>query len=264
MYGGQIVEHGPARLLFERRAIPTRRAAAGGARPRAARTEPGTDRRHAAAAERCRAQLCVRSRCAFAIERCRIERPERQQVDGRVVLCHRASEVAAARTAGGLADGKGSPRPRRRQRHLRSGPFWRPRVWRRARTSAWPSTEGEDPGPGRRIRIGKTTLGRHGLGLMEPDQGSVLLRRHPLRGRRAGIGGRRGRAATPGMGAESAADRGELGCRTAHHPGHGRAASESGWPMKPCCGSASIQASWRGTRMNCPVDSASAFRSRAR
>ena len=101
MYGGRIVEHGPARLLFERPCHPYTIAllrAAPGRERQGQRLEPiaGMPPLLRGTAPGC----AFVSRCAFAIERCRTERPERQQVDGRVVLCHRASEVAAATDGG--------------------------------------------------------------------------------------------------------------------------------------------------------------------
>ena len=71
----------------------------------------------------------------------------------------------------------------------RSGPFWQQRVVSAVRDVSLTVAEGEILGLVGESGSGKTTIGRLCLGLMEPDQGSVLLRRHPLRGRRAGIGG---------------------------------------------------------------------------
>ena len=71
----------------------------------------------------------------------------------------------------------------------RSGPFWQQRVVSAVRDVSLTVAEGEILGLVGESGSGKTTIGRLCLGLMEPDQGSVLLRRHPLRARRAGIGG---------------------------------------------------------------------------
>jgi peptide/nickel transport system ATP-binding protein len=94
MYGGRIVEHGPASLLFQRPKHPYTRAllmAAPGQEHRGERLEPipgGPPTLRAPAAG-----CSFAPRCPFAIERCRNERPQQRLYHGRQILCHRAEDI---------------------------------------------------------------------------------------------------------------------------------------------------------------------------
>ena len=101
MYLGRAVEQGPAAAIFARPRHPYTRtllasvpSARPGPRPERLRLSgelpsaldppPG---------------CALHARCPFAVERCRVERPELRDVDGRAVACHRADDptiVAAA------------------------------------------------------------------------------------------------------------------------------------------------------------------------
>jgi oligopeptide/dipeptide ABC transporter ATP-binding protein len=103
MYGGRIVEYGAAPLLFERPRHPYTRAllqAAPGQERYGQRLEPipgGPPALHASALG-----CAFAPRCPFAIERCRMERPQERLFQGRQILCHRAEDVAeSVRVAGG-------------------------------------------------------------------------------------------------------------------------------------------------------------------
>jgi oligopeptide/dipeptide ABC transporter ATP-binding protein len=103
MYGGRIVEYGAASLVFEQPLHPYTRAllqAAPGQERHRQRLEPipGAPPVLRASAPGC----SFASRCAFANERCRNERPRERHYHGRQVLCHRTEDIAdAARPAGG-------------------------------------------------------------------------------------------------------------------------------------------------------------------
>lgn len=71
----------------------------------------------------------------------------------------------------------------------RTGPFWNRRIVSAVKDVSLKIAEGEILGLVGESGSGKTTIGRLCLGLIEPDQGSILLRRQPLRGRR-GIQGK--------------------------------------------------------------------------
>jgi oligopeptide/dipeptide ABC transporter ATP-binding protein len=95
MYGGRVVEHGAASLLFEQPRHPYTRAllrAAPGQERYGQRLEPipGAPPILRAPAPGC----SFAPRCAFAIERCRKERPQSRPYDGRQILCHRAEDVS--------------------------------------------------------------------------------------------------------------------------------------------------------------------------
>ena len=103
MYGGRIVEYGAASLLFEQPRHPYTRAllrAAPGQERYGQRLEPipGAPPILRASAPGC----SFAPRCAFAIERCRKERPQKRLYDGRQLLCHRAEDISEiAPPAGG-------------------------------------------------------------------------------------------------------------------------------------------------------------------
>lgn len=97
MYGGRVVEYGKSAAVFGRPAHPYTSALLAAA--------PGRERpgdvlepiRGAPPVLTGRSPNCAFSpRCGWAIERCRVERPETRIVDGRSVLCHRSEEVLAA------------------------------------------------------------------------------------------------------------------------------------------------------------------------
>jgi peptide/nickel transport system ATP-binding protein len=94
MYGGRVVEYGPSALLFKRPRHPYTKAlllAAPGHERRGERLRPipGTPPLLRSAAKGC----AFAPRCAFACNRCRIERPRLRHYDGVQVLCHRAEEI---------------------------------------------------------------------------------------------------------------------------------------------------------------------------
>ncbi|GAA4200008.1 ABC transporter ATP-binding protein [Streptosporangium oxazolinicum] len=98
MYGGRVVEDGPAADVMNAPRHPYTAALARsvpGNAPRGARLEaiPGRPPVLSAGSAGC----AFEARCGFAIERCRTERPEATRVDGRTVLCHRAAELARDR-----------------------------------------------------------------------------------------------------------------------------------------------------------------------
>lgn len=66
----------------------------------------------------------------------------------------------------------------------RSGPFWNRRIVPAVKDVSLTIAEGEILGLVGESGSGKTTIGRLCLGLIEPDQGSILLRHRPLHGRR--------------------------------------------------------------------------------
>jgi oligopeptide/dipeptide ABC transporter ATP-binding protein len=95
MYGGRIVEYGAASLLFDEPRHPYTRAlmqAAPGRERYGQRLEPiagGPPTLHASALG-----CTFAPRCPFAIERCRMERPQERLFQGRQILCHRAEDIA--------------------------------------------------------------------------------------------------------------------------------------------------------------------------
>ncbi len=97
MYAGRAVEVGSSRLVFARPAHPYT-AALLAAEPAAAamgeRLQP-IPGMHPILTDRER-DCAFASRCAWTIDRCRVERPETRSVDERVVLCHRSEEVVAS------------------------------------------------------------------------------------------------------------------------------------------------------------------------
>jgi ABC-type oligopeptide transport system ATPase subunit/L-aminopeptidase/D-esterase-like protein len=66
----------------------------------------------------------------------------------------------------------------------RTGPFWNRRVVQAVKNVSLTISEGEILGLVGESGSGKTTIGRLCLGLIEPDQGSILLHRQPLQARR--------------------------------------------------------------------------------
>jgi oligopeptide/dipeptide ABC transporter ATP-binding protein len=103
MYGGRIVEYGAASLVFEQPLHPYTRAllrAAPSQEQRGQRLEPipGAPPVLHASSRGC----SFAPRCAFAIERCRNERPQARDYRDRQILCHRAEDIAdMARPTGG-------------------------------------------------------------------------------------------------------------------------------------------------------------------
>ena len=99
MYGGRVVEHGSASLVFDSPAHPYTAALLAVA--------PGHERQGetlqaipgAPPALTARSEACAFApRCAFAASECSLERPELRYVAGRVVACHR-SEAFRAETS---------------------------------------------------------------------------------------------------------------------------------------------------------------------
>jgi peptide/nickel transport system ATP-binding protein len=96
MYAGRVVEHGTARLVFERARHPYTmaliQAAPGRERP-GERVQPisGLPPSLREASTGC----AFAPRCAFADDRCRSRRPEPRFFDDRTILCHRAEEIAS-------------------------------------------------------------------------------------------------------------------------------------------------------------------------
>ncbi|MEV0385923.1 ABC transporter ATP-binding protein [Nonomuraea sp. NPDC050643] len=98
MYGGRVVENGPAREVLGNPVHPYT-AALAGASPAAAahgtRLEPVPGRPPVLTGP---APGCAFApRCPFAVERCEHERPEPVRVRDQHVLCHRAEELADQR-----------------------------------------------------------------------------------------------------------------------------------------------------------------------
>ncbi|GAA2421471.1 ABC transporter ATP-binding protein [Actinomadura vinacea] len=94
MYGGRVVEDGPAGQVLTRPAHPYTAALARSAPARAghgARLEPVPGRPPTLTGPS--PGCAFAPRCAFAVERCDRERPEPVRVDGRDVLCHRVGEL---------------------------------------------------------------------------------------------------------------------------------------------------------------------------
>ena len=96
MYAGTVVERGRAADVYRNPRHPYT-AALLASRPSTTQVKrlvsiPG---RPAAAYEV--GDGCVfEARCPFATDLCRNERPQRRQVDGRTVACHRAEEIAGS------------------------------------------------------------------------------------------------------------------------------------------------------------------------
>jgi peptide/nickel transport system ATP-binding protein len=103
MYAGRVVEHGPARVVFERARHPytiaLMQAAPGRERP-GQRIQPigGLPPLLREASVGC----AFAPRCAFADERCRTQRPEPRSFDDRTILCHRAEDIAALKADSGM------------------------------------------------------------------------------------------------------------------------------------------------------------------
>jgi peptide/nickel transport system ATP-binding protein len=95
MYAGRVVEHGAARLVFERARHPytmaLMQAAPGRERP-GQRIEP--IRGLPPLLREASAGCAFAPRCAFADDHCRNNRPEPRSFDDRTILCHRAEEIA--------------------------------------------------------------------------------------------------------------------------------------------------------------------------
>jgi oligopeptide/dipeptide ABC transporter ATP-binding protein len=101
MYGGRVVESGPARQVLGDPAHPYTAAlarSAPAAAARGARLEPVPGRPPVltGAAPGC----AFAPRCPFAVERCEHERPAPVRIREQDVLCHRAGELEAHMTAG--------------------------------------------------------------------------------------------------------------------------------------------------------------------
>ncbi|MDR6639502.1 ABC transporter ATP-binding protein [Paenarthrobacter nitroguajacolicus] len=103
MYAGVIVEQGPTQALYD---APRHPYTAGLLASRPSPTEvkklvaiPGQP---ISASES--GQGCVfEKRCAFSVERCRLERPALRNIDGQMVACHRAEEIVDRLPAGRAA-----------------------------------------------------------------------------------------------------------------------------------------------------------------
>ncbi|NBE97367.1 ABC transporter ATP-binding protein [Nonomuraea sp. KC401] len=96
MYGGRVVEHGPAREVLGKPAHPYTAALAGSAPAAAAhgaRLEPVPGRPPVLTGPS--PGCAFAPRCALAVDRCHQERPGPVRVRHQDVLCHRAGEVTA-------------------------------------------------------------------------------------------------------------------------------------------------------------------------
>ncbi|TDC03811.1 ABC transporter ATP-binding protein [Nonomuraea longispora] len=96
MYGGRVVEHGPAREVLGKPAHPYTAALAGSAPAAAAhgaRLEPVPGRPPVLTGPS--PGCAFAPRCALAVDRCHHERPGPVRVRHQDVLCHRAGEVTA-------------------------------------------------------------------------------------------------------------------------------------------------------------------------
>ncbi|TMR97968.1 ABC transporter ATP-binding protein [Nonomuraea basaltis] len=94
MYGGRVVERGPAREVLGKPAHPYTAALAGSAPAAAAhgvRLEPVPGRPPVLSGPS--PGCAFAPRCTFAVERCDHERPEPVRVREQQVLCHRAAEL---------------------------------------------------------------------------------------------------------------------------------------------------------------------------
>jgi len=96
MYAGTVVERGAAADLYRHPRHPYT-AALLASRPSTTQVKrlvsiPGRP----AAAYEVGGGCVFAARCPFVNERCRNERPERREVDGRTVACHRAEEIAGS------------------------------------------------------------------------------------------------------------------------------------------------------------------------
>ncbi|NEE00201.1 ABC transporter ATP-binding protein [Phytoactinopolyspora halotolerans] len=97
MYGGRVVEDGPASEVLARPAHPYTHALANSAPASAAPGErlqpvPGRPPVLTGPSPGC----AFADRCGFAIERCRSERPRPVRIKAQSVLCHRAEELAGS------------------------------------------------------------------------------------------------------------------------------------------------------------------------
>lgn len=94
MYAGTLVERGPSAGVYAEPRHPYT-AALLASRPSATEVRrlvsiPGRPATAFEAAEGC----AFAARCPFVADRCRVERPTLRDVDGRMVACHRAEELA--------------------------------------------------------------------------------------------------------------------------------------------------------------------------
>lgn len=101
MYLGRAVEEGTRDRIFSAPRHPYTRALLGSTPS----TEPGRRRQRLAVQGELPSPLnpppgcAFHRRCPFAIDICKLERPELREVDGRLVACHRAHEDLPAPTA---------------------------------------------------------------------------------------------------------------------------------------------------------------------
>ncbi|MCY3916226.1 MAG: ABC transporter ATP-binding protein [Chloroflexi bacterium] len=100
MYGGNVIEHGPANKIFSRPVHPYTEAllkAAPGAEEIGGKIEaiPGRPPILRGRSEQCP----FAPRCRWVVDICRHQRPVAQTVDGRLVSCHRAEEMASVAPA---------------------------------------------------------------------------------------------------------------------------------------------------------------------
>jgi len=102
MYLGRAVEQGTRDRIFSAPRHPYTRALLGSTPS----TEPGRRRQRLAVQGELPSPLnpppgcAFHRRCPFAIDLCKLERPELREVDGRLVACHRAHEDLPAPAAG--------------------------------------------------------------------------------------------------------------------------------------------------------------------
>lgn len=93
MYAGSVVEAGPADLVTSTPRHPYTSGLLGSRPSLTSRRELVAISGRPIAAFEVDGGCAFASRCQFAQERCRVERPQMRQVDGREVACHRVEEI---------------------------------------------------------------------------------------------------------------------------------------------------------------------------
>jgi len=97
MYLGHVMEQGPKAEIFERPSHPYTQALLASTPGVAGRTVQRIVLRGELPSPLKPPSGCVfSSRCPYAVERCRAERPLPRQVDGRIVACHFAEQYLAS------------------------------------------------------------------------------------------------------------------------------------------------------------------------